>query len=335
MERSSELGRLLRSIEDDIAAMPEPVDWMTTANAASLQALRGEVRNAWVESRKGLRARFFAGDVIGHVGPAYAVLRAATALNEAVVSISNRMLDKPFKRIDDSVRDRFGMWLAPVAPGSIAVDLVCQPSVGTEVEAVDGGPGQTTFVELADAGSVGPRAVDDILDVFTALARAEWGNTGGLEGELRRVGVQATRQLDKFAARCVDMGSSVEIDDRVGGGHAVTLTTEDTKLLRRTVRSMELDSEEVTYRGMWLTASFKRHVFDLVTTSGDSIFGSVPRGMEAASKDALEKYVEATVKETVREGFEESSVRRVLTNLVILSDEEPEMIFDEETDTSA
>ncbi|MFF2348078.1 hypothetical protein [Pseudarthrobacter sp. NPDC058119] len=306
--------------------MPKPTDWMTSANAASFQALRGEVRNAWMGSRKGIRAKFFAGDVVGHAGPAYAILRAGMALNEAVISVSNRMLEIPFRRIDDSVRDRLGMWLVPLAPGSIVLDLVCPPALSQEEdEAIDGRPGQTSFVELADAGLLGPRAIDEVFDVLHALVRAEWGNTQQLEGELRRVGVQATRQLDKFAARCVEMGSSVQLDDRLGGDRRAVLTTEDSKLLRRTVRSLELDTEEVVYRGTWLTASFKRHVFDLVTTSGDSIFGSVPREMAAISKEALQKFVEITVKETAREGFEETSVKRVLSNLVILDDDQPEI----------
>lgn len=322
MSKTEELAAFLRRVEESLVAAPapEPDDWATAVNRAALASLRDDVRDAWVTSRKGLRARFHAGEIVGHAGPAHTVLRAAVALNEAVVHAANKRLTKPFSRVDDRARDRLGMWLIPASEGSLVVELVCQPPGSHDSDRLaETGEGQPPFEGYEEVGSVQPAVVDDVVRVLreTKGVHGEVPDTRGLEAALHEIGVHATRQLGRFAARCVDMSASVDVDDRTETGSAVAWTTADAQTLRKTIRDLDLDVEERTYVGVWRTVSGKRTVFDLETEEG-YVSGSIPARMYPESKAALDKTVTIVVRESARDGFDDASIKRELISIAVL-----------------
>lgn len=326
MGKTEDLALFLREVEGSLVAAhtPDPNDWAALVNRAALASLRDEVRDAWVASRKGLRARFHAGEIVGHTGPAHTVLRAAVALNEAVVHAANQRLAKPFARIDDRARDRLGMWLVPATQGSLIVELVCQPPGQHDSNRpTDGGEGQYAFDGFEDIGSVQPAVVDSVVKVLSATREVEGvvPDTRGLEEALHAIGVQATRQLGRFAARCVEMSASVDIDDRTETGMAVAWTTADAQTLRKTIRDLDLDVEERPYTGVWRTASGKRTVFDLETEEG-YVSGTIPIGMYPESKAALDRTVSILVRESMRDGFDDATIKRELISIAVLPEPE-------------
>lgn len=326
MSNSEDLASFMREVEASLVAAPapDPSDWATAVNRAALASLREEVRDAWVASRKGLRSRFHAGAIVGHTGPAHTVLRAVTALNEAAVHAANHQLIKPFSRVDDHVRDRLGMWLVPAGPGSLVIELVCQPPGQRDPnQPTEEGEGQYSFEGFEDVGSVQPVVVDSIMKVLAATQRVQVDGVGiqDLEEALHAIGVQATRQLGRFAARCVEMSASVEVDDRTDSGTAVAWTTADAQALRRTIHDLDLDVEERPYTGFWRTASGKRTVFDLETEEG-YISGTIPIAMYPESKAALDKRVQIRVRESMRDGFDDATIKRELISITILPEAE-------------
>ncbi|GAA3816420.1 hypothetical protein [Cellulomonas soli] len=309
-----ELAAFLRATEHSIATADRSDDWASSANRASLRALHAEARDAWVARQKGLRAHFAHGDVIGHAGPAHSMLRAAQALNDAVVAAANRHLLRPFSKVDDRARDRLGMWLVPVGAGSIVIDLVCQPSNAHDPELRDDEHVQLTLAGTDAVETISMRAVDEVVASLREAQHGE-GGTGGLADRLTSIGVPATRQLDRFAARCIDLGSTVTIDDRTGTRAPVELTPADSAYLRKIVRSLELDVEVVAYEGEWVTASHVRTTFDLLTAAHARITGTVPRSLLGASSASFGQWVRIEVDESVRDGDDDATVRRTLRSI--------------------
>lgn len=327
MGKSEDLASFLREVEASLVAtpVPDPSDWATAVNRGALASLREEVRDAWVASRKGIRARFHAGAIVGHTGPAHTVLRAVTALNEAAVHAANQQLVKPFARVDDRVRDRLGMWLVPSGAGSLVMELVCQPPGQHDPNRPNNeGEGQYAFDGFEDVGSVQPAVVDSIVRVLSATQEVQLGDLGtrDLEDALHAIGVQATRQLGRFASRCVEMSASVDVDDRTEGSVTVAWTTADAQTLRRAIQDLELDVEERLYTGIWRTASGKRTVFDLETEEG-YVSGTIPIQMYPESKAALDKRVEIVVRESMRDGFDDATIRRNLISIRMLHEPKP------------
>lgn len=309
-----ELGAFMRSVENTLASVDRSDDWASRSNRASLRALHAEVRDAWIAGQKGLRAHFEHGEVVGHAGPAHLVLRAAQALNDAVVAAANRHLARPFPKLDDRARSRLGMWLVPVAPGSIVIDLVCQPSNARDPELRDDVDVQMTL-DVADAiETISMRAVDEVARALQGAQHSEGAVERVLAERLSALGVPATRQIDRFAARCVDLGSTVQLDDRTGAP-AIELTPADAVYLRRVIRSMQLDVEVVTYEGMWITASEVRTTFDLQVSDGSRVTGIVPRTLLAASSAEFKHHVRIEVDESVRDGDDDPVIRRTLRSI--------------------
>lgn len=317
MTRGDYLAEVLRQIESGLSApTSRPEDWGHRANRYAMESLRDHVRDEWAEERKGLRARFHEGKVVGHTGPAHALLKAALALNEAAVHAVNHMLARPYQAVDDRVRDRLGLWLRPVAEGSVIVDLVCPPPAGHEHH---GTPGpQTLGVVVEEAGSLQPAAVDQILGALDQSKRVTAAGSGALEDSLRTMGVHATRQLGKFAACVVAMRTAVDLDDRLPSARRLEWSVLDAQALRDTIKALDLDVDVQTYVGEWVSHSDVRRFFDLRREDGTMVSGTVPKDMADRSFQAVRKTVEIVVEEKVRDGFDDATVQYRLKELRVL-----------------
>lgn len=318
------LSRFLRDVEDNLAAAQlVPGDWMSEATISSIAAIHEQVQDAWMDQRKGLRARFHAGAVVGHAGPANQILKAVLSLNELIVQTVNRSLEKPYKEITDSVRQQLGMWVVPATRGSVVLELVCPPpSASTDADTHNAEPGQTTVAELIDVSTPADAAVDTVLTVLEAVVATRATGPALLEEKLIEIGAASTSQLKKFAERCVELGVDVDIDDR-RGHDPVVLTAADSRYLRDTIKALGLDQASVIREGEWRTGSFERNLFDLKLEDGTVMSGTLPKSLRTQSASALGRFVQVEVMEYHHGGEGESSVRRVLQSVHVLAPSPP------------
>lgn len=324
-DRDTGLSAFLRDVENLLYEYEgnSSDDWMTRSNRESMAGLQTNLESAWLESRKGIRARFHQGAIQGHAGPANQLLKAVLALNETVVALVNKTLDKPYTTIDDNVRGRLGLWAIPATKGSFIMELICPPTGDVEPRAnakpIDG---QTTVPELDDMVIPGADAVDQVMGVLHELLDSSKGKVLQLEEKLIDLGAHATTQLGKFADRCSELGVSVDVDDRTQQNKPLVIRPQDARLLKGTIRTLGLEEEPLVIEGEWLTSSKIRGVFDIRDKDGIVRNGTVPKTLMTDSVAALEKYVQAQIR-VIHKGGPDGQARMVLEKVTVLADSVP------------
>lgn len=323
-QSDTSLSYFLREVQDNLTSSPLiPGDWMSEATHGSIVALHDQVQDVWMAQRKGLRARFHAGVVVGHAGPANQILKAVLSLNEFIVQTVNRSLVRPYADVTDAVREELGMWIVPATRGSVVLELVCPPAGSADLDAAHGGsPGQTVFPGADDLPTRADAAVDTVLDVLQKVVDGRSEGPGALEERLVEIGTAATSQLRKFVDRCLELGVDVDLDDR-SGRHPVVLKVADSRYLRDTISSLGLDQTPIIVEGEWRTGSLERNIFDIRTADGTILSGSLPKALRVQSAACLRKFVQAEITEHHRGGAGESTTRRVLQKLYVLADSPP------------
>ncbi|GAA3316101.1 hypothetical protein [Arthrobacter ramosus] len=281
----------------------------------------GEVTtDLWALGKKGIRAKLYGGAIRGHAGPAHPVYRSILALNDAVVTLVNRQLEKPYMAITDSVRERLGLWGLAPQPGSVILELVAPPADFGEARRPHAGLSDSPFPGLEHLETPAERSIDELFSVLTAVKEFR-DQPLQLEDKLVELGADATKSLDRFAQRCSEIGVTVDLDDRTPRGAALVFKPDDAKYLHRTIKTLRLDEDLKIVEGMWRTASLERRIFDLIVEHQDGpnerLSGIVPKTLMSASADAFNKYVEVEFRE-YRRGGEEGSLRRVLEKITIL-----------------
>ncbi|WJJ11495.1 hypothetical protein P9990_23540 [Prescottella equi] len=289
-------------------------DWMTRANIQSARSLRDLVHESWMPFRKGILARFHDGAVSGHTAPAYQVLRTASELNDAVVAVSNAMLEKPFATINDSVRKKLGLLMRPVLAGSVEIDLVCPiPGLDEDVALPNEIDGQTVMPELVQLNSVGVQALDRVLSVLrTATTPSDRDSLGG-HSEL--IGVDGWQKVARLANRCVEADFTIDFTSRTDPSDWFSFAPSHAAALKSFIKDRSLTSVEVEYTGLWQTASSVRTWFDLETATKQRVSGTVPKDLLAESMQFLDQRVRIVVREDLDTEQEGPTVRRKLVRI--------------------
>lgn len=281
----------------------------------------GEIQaDIWSVGRKGIRARLHGGAIHGHAGPAHQVFRSVLALNDAVVMLVNRQLDRPYAAITDSVKEKLGLWGLAPQPGSLVIELVSPPSEFSEQRRATAGPDDRPFPGLEPITTPAEHSIDEVFSVLYAVQEFRQ-HPMDLEERLVEFGTDAARHLDRFAQRCAELKVTVDLDDRTRDGASLSFGPGDAKYLHNTIKTLRLDEDLKIKEGMWRTASLERRIFDLVveTQGGASerISGIVPKSLMASSADAFNKFVQVEFRE-YRRGGDDGSLRRVLEKITVL-----------------
>ncbi|SUB10454.1 Uncharacterised protein [Nocardia brasiliensis] len=294
MDIDSELFALDRGLAAFAARHPETDDWMTQANRDSARGLRDMVHEAWMPRRRGVIARFHDGAVAGHTGPAYQILRAAYEFNDAVVAVANLMLDRPYSTITDSVRKRFGLLMRPLLAGSVEIDLVCPlPGIDEAMQLPGESPGQAVMPELERLESHTGEALNRVLSVLRQSANGP----STVSEHTDQIGADGWRKLARLAGRCVDADFTIDFSSRTEPAERFSFAPPHATQLKTFIKERSLTATEVTYYGLWQTASSVRTWFDLQTPTGQRISGTLPTNLVDASMKALDQQVRAIVRE--------------------------------------
>ncbi|WP_186760247.1 hypothetical protein [Arthrobacter alpinus] len=289
------LTGFMRDIDDVLAKHSKHPDddWMTQSARGGLEALREQVEDAWIDNRKGLRARFHRGAIVGHTGPANQVLKAMLALNDTVVALVNQSLEKPYKELTDPIKEKLGLWVIPATAGSVVMEMVCPPASELRPRSSKKEISGQTVNPILDTVQVpAERAIDQVLDTLSSLLESSTGNALKVEDHLLKLGGPANAALGRFADRCIELGADVDISDRTDGESPVVLRPIDVRLLRNTITALGLEEEFLTVEGEWLTASDVRMVFDIRTKEYGVLSGAIPRSLAFDSMTALKKFVQ-------------------------------------------
>lgn len=276
--------------------------------------------NAWMIGRKGIRARLHGGAIRGHAGPANHIFRSVLALNDTVVTLVNRQLERPYVAVTDVIKERLGLWTLAPQPGSVVLELVAPPAEFGERHRRQAGEHDVPFPAMSQMPTPAEHSIDEIFDVLDATLRFR-EEPVGLEDRLVELGTDAARSLDRFAQRCTELKMTVDLDDRTEAGRSVVFKPDDANFLHRTIKTLRLDEDLKIREGTWRTASLERRIFDLVIevegAPPERISGIVPKSLMAASADAFNKYVQIEYKEYTR-GSDDANVRRVLEKISVL-----------------
>lgn len=295
-------------------------DWMQKANIESARSLRTLVHEGWMPFRSGVVARFHEGDISGHTAPAYQVLRTAYEFNDAVIAVSNRMLQQPYREINDAVRKRLGMLMRPVLAGSIQVDLVCPlPGIDEDAELPEESPGQGVMPTLANLESNGTVALRRVLDVLRASTSVR--DRAELAGYSDIMGSDGWRKVARLANRCVDADFTIDFSSRTEPSDWFSFAPSHAAALKTFIKEQSLTSVDVEYTGLWQTASSVRTWFDLETPMKQRISGTVPKDLIPVSMKLLNQPVRAVVAESTNPDQDVSKIKRTLVRLEPLANE--------------
>ncbi|WP_016691789.1 hypothetical protein [Rhodococcus rhodochrous] len=310
----SELFAIDRDLASFSATRPKVDDWMTQANLSSARQLRNLVHEAWMPHRRGVVARFHEGAVAGHTAPAYQVLRTAYEFNDAVVAVSNRMLEKPYAVINDAVRKKLGLLMRPVMAGSVELDLVCPiPGVDEDMTLPEQVTGQSLLPDLENLQSQNSIALQRVLDVLRLTAN---GTTrDALADRADDVGPDGWRKLARLAGRCVDADFTIDFWSRTEPNEWFAFAPSHAAALKTFIKERSLTATNVEYEGIWQTASSVRTWFDLMTNTGHRISGNVPQDLLVDSMSLLDKKVIAVVREETDSENENQVIKRTLVSL--------------------
>lgn len=295
-------------------------NWMTAANAESAKGLAGMVREARTVHSPGVVARYHEGEVKGHSAPAHLVLRASYELNDAVVAVANSLALNPAKKIDDSLREKFGLLLRPMMAGSIQVDLVCPDPLDQAMDRAKSEiPGQTIHPQIADTESPTEEALERVLFVLKSVSTSE--SSSAVEDKVTDFPPAAWGKLVRMASR-ISLGDfTIDFSDRRNTGEqrsaweGFSFTPANAAFLKTYVESKSLAHEEVDYQGIWKTVSTVRNVFDLQTFDGQRISGKVPDELIASAAQYFERPVSIAVKESTGD---EANRKRELVAIVAI-----------------
>lgn len=314
MDIDAQLFSMDRQLAAYASSKPSTSDWMAQANRQSARALRELVHEAWVPNRRGVVARFHDGAVSGHMAPAFQILRAAYEFNDAVVAVSNRMLDRPNAIINDSVREKFGLLMRPVMAGSIEIDLVCPlPGIDESMELPAESPGQEVLSDLVSLSSPTEKALQRVLD---ALRRStEPRNRAELSDHPDDIGSDGWRKLARLANRCIDADFTIDFWPRTEPTNRFSFAPPHAAVLKTFIKERSLTTTEVVYTGAWLTASSIRTVFDLLTDTNRRISGQVPQELLDVSAGLLNQRVRAVIREEADSESEDQISHRTLVSL--------------------
>ncbi|PBC35376.1 hypothetical protein CJ179_48125 [Rhodococcus sp. ACS1] len=291
-------------------------DWMQKSNLESARSLRALVHEAWMPYRTGVLARFHDGAVSGHTAPAYQVLRTAYEFNDAVIAVSNKMLDQPYREINDAVRKRLGLLMRPVLAGSVQVDLVCPiPGIDEDAELPNESTGQGMMPELTDLESKGAVALHRVLEVLRAST--SMSDRSQLSAYSDIIGSDGWRKVARLANRCVEADFTIDFSSRTDPNDWFSFAPAHAAALKTFIKERSLTKVEVEYTGLWQTASSVRSWFDLETDLKQRISGTVPRDLVPASMQLLDQRVRAIIAETTNpdDDQEAPKVKRTLVRL--------------------
>lgn len=317
----SELRYELFDMEHDLATIAKKgassSNWMTAANAQSAKGLANMVHEARTTYQPGVVARYHEGEVKGHSAPAHLVLRASYELNDAVVAVANSLAINPVKKIDDALREKYGLLLRPMMAGSIQVDLVCPDPLDQAVNGLKQEiPGQTIYPQVADTDSATERALDRVLHVLEAVSNSE--SSSVMEEKVEDFPPAAWGKLVRMATRCTTGDFTIDFSDRRQNIEEPTrptfsFTPANAAFLKAYVEAKSLANEVIDYQGVWMTVSTVRNVFDLQTFDGQRISGKVPDDLIAEAAKHFEKTVSISVRESMGD---ETSRKRELAAIV-------------------
>lgn len=333
------LGDFVRDLRHEYDHLPasEPGDWIGQSVSDSLSSLLDHATDEWLLERKGLRVHFERGAIKGHTGPAHSILKALSALNDAVVHLVNESLEKPYAQITDSVRERLGMLLIPATAGSVVMELVCRPTgdvPGRPAEVRSTVDGQTVHPMTDSLQSPAEVAVDRIMDVVAKSVNTPLDASRVLEEALLELPRNSVQALNRFVTQCDEMGSTVEISDRQSENPPVTFIPADARHLKRVIKYLGLDEYDDIFDGEWLTYSDVRTYFDIRIQDGTVVSGRVPASLISESFAALKKFVRVTLQGT-QKGGDDAPVRYVLKEIRVLADHVPDGFFDQAEATEA
>lgn len=307
---------LLRALERDISAGPSGDTWAERLNYEGLLQLRGEVLEAALAQQRTLRARFHDGAVAAAAGPAHLLLRAASEINDAIVTAANKLLVRPYGTITDDVRNRLGMWLTPARPGSVTLDLVCPlpPLDHRSRPALSGGvePSLSGMPEPESPTSQALTAVLAALEASTVVDLA----AHDLESDIRPLGAAAVRHIARLCSRTEAGNFQIDFVDMMQGEtqRRFTFRPRDAAFLRSVIRNRNLDTIMRQVVGTLSTASSVRNVVDVVTEGGERFSGSVEPTVRAAVVALFNTQVRATFEDYVDPG--DAAGERVKRRLV-------------------
>ncbi|MFC0248442.1 hypothetical protein ACFFIO_08000 [Citricoccus parietis] len=330
------IGDFVRDLRHSYDQLPETDDWLTESLRGSMSSLLDHATDEWLVERKGLRVHFEHGAIKGHTGPASAILKGLTALNDAVVHLVNSSLEKPYKDITDPIRERFGMLLIPASAGSVVVELVCQPSGDIDQRPHRQGKvieGQSVHPIVDEVQSPAETAVDRILDVVSKAVNIPIEHQRELEEALLALPRNSVSAINRFVSQCDELQATVEVSDRTPQTPPVTVLPTDARHLKHVIKYLGLDEQEADFDGEWLTYSDVRTNFDLRLKDGTLISGRVPKNLLDDSYAALKKYVRVTL-DARQKGGEDGPTRYTLKSISVLANAIPEDFYekDEATD---
>lgn len=303
MTSENPLRDLLRQIDADLAAagVADDWSWATRANVSSLSQLQREVTGALLGHQARLRARFHKGTVIGNAGPAHAILRVASELNEAVVSAANRLLSRPYLNITDDLRGRLGLWLLPVSPGSVVLEMAC-PAADDDRRRQHRleDDQEPTIPGTEDVASVTTAGLAHVMEALESVTRADV-EAVEVELALRKLGTHGIRHLARLASRTEagDFNIDFSTVHEARTLNAFTFAPRDAAFLKSIIRNRDLDVQLRRVVGWLSTASSVRNVFDVVTDAGERISGTVATGVREQVVVLFNTRVRAAIEERI------------------------------------
>lgn len=292
------IEQTLAEIGQQLAGDMDRSTWIGQTNAASLRSLEEKYTSAALGRGRRARLRFTSGRVVGSAAPAHLLLKFVSEINDAVVAVANNRLVRPYRTIDDSVRERLGLWMYAAQPGSVIFEIASPPlpTPGERVAAPDNADVPLPGVDQIE--SVSDVAMSQIL-LSLQMASEPDMDSDLLASHLASLGSSAVAHLNRLAAR------SEEGDFIVGvvasGGDEPTVSFDfrprDAAFMRSVIRLRELDRVVREVEGWLTTASRRRSIFDIESDDGEVVSGAVPAALRPQVAGLFDQRVIAQVEE--------------------------------------